>query len=141
MAKTTKAFTKGQLVTRLAQWDHEGTVTYRHAVVYSCGVKRMVLTDAVTGEEIGRNFRPEIGDVDNVPAHGWEGTFPRMTDEEAAELSLKVAAKIITALHEHYAERLAKWGDDRDYAAAMRAQEARIHEPRAIAFQPFRAPK
>lgn len=82
-----KAFNKGQLVTLFGDWDRRGTVYFRNAVVYSCGKKQMVLTDAETGEEIGRHFKPAIGEM--------LGTFPRMTDTEAHAHAAKVGAWVI----------------------------------------------
>lgn len=82
-----KAFNKGQLVTVFGDWNRRGTVYFRHAVVFSCGKKQMVLTDEATGEEMGRHFAPVMGDM--------LGTFPRMTDAEAHAHAAKVGAWII----------------------------------------------
>lgn len=87
-----KAFKKGDLVTRIIDWDHKGTVVYCHAVVYSCGNKQMVLTCAETGEELGRNFAPTMG----TPERG--GVFPRMTDEAAMEMGLAMATRVAADL-------------------------------------------
>ena len=55
-----KHFNKGDRVTLVQLWSRTTGAFYsREAVVYSCGAKQMVLTDAETGVEIGRNFRPE----------------------------------------------------------------------------------
>lgn len=51
-------FTKGQTVNLIQNWDSKGTVSVTPAIVYSCGKKQMVLTHAVTGEELGRTFLP-----------------------------------------------------------------------------------
>lgn len=51
-------FTKGQRVNLIRNWDGKGTFFVTSAVVYSCGKKKMVLTNEKTGEELGRNFLP-----------------------------------------------------------------------------------
>jgi hypothetical protein len=120
-----KAFTKGQEVTQIADWDRKGTVTFRHAVVYSCGAKQMVLTDAETGEEMGRNFRPVVGEVC--------GTFPRMTDEEARAACLRAAEAILDYERAHY-NRCLSGGHSEAYNASVRKDLAALHEPRAISY-------
>lgn len=139
-----KAFKKGDIVTLIADWDRKGTVTFRHAVVYSCGKKRMVLTCAKTGEEIGRNFRPEKGSVTNqitelVPGNGGMkylkpagGVFDGMTDEAAEALGLTIAAELLAHERQHYAERLQRWGSDASYAASIQKDIDALHEPRAL---------
>lgn len=132
-----KAFTKGQEVTFIADWDRKGTVTFRHAVVYSCGAKQMVLTDAETGEEMGRHFRPQVGSLETTIQNGGYrmagGTFPRMTDEEAVEAGLKVAASIQAYEREHFTRCLAG-GHGESYDAAIRKNIAELHDLRAISY-------
>lgn len=132
----TKAFTKGQEVTYISDWDRKGTVTYRHAVVYSCGKKQMVLTDAETGEEMGRHFAPDHGSLETVEMGGYAfrmagGTFPRMTDEEAVEAGLKIAAAIQEYERQHYAQCLAG-NHSAGYYASIRKSLAELHDLRAI---------
>jgi hypothetical protein len=133
----TKAFTKGQEVTYISDWDRKGTVTYRHAVVYSCGKKQMVLTDAETGEEMGRHFDPFQGSLETVSlGYGFKmagGTFPRMTAEEAVEAGLKVAASIQEYERQHFARCLAG-NHGAGYDASIRESIAELHDLRAISY-------
>lgn len=114
-----KAFTKGDAVTLLRSWDNKGTVTYTDAIVYSCGAKRMVITCAATGRELGRQFAPVRGSLDNVGSFNWQGVFPRMTEEQAVEACLEAGAKVVEAVRRNYAHRS-------DILA-------NLHEPRAMA--------
>lgn len=127
---TTKAFTKGDLVTKISDWDRKGTVSFRHAIVYSCGKKRMVLTDAVTGEEIGRNFRPQ------VEQYGFDVVVPRLTDEQAIEAGLAMGAKIVAReLHQmEVAIERSGYTPDHGYVRAMRKGIAALHEPRCASY-------
>jgi hypothetical protein len=76
------AFTKGQKVTRIANWDGKGTFCFQQAIVESCGAKKMTLKCEETCVMMGNNFRPVAGGVgDYTDCY----TFPRMTDDEAAE--------------------------------------------------------
>lgn len=132
-----KAFTKNQHVTLISDWDRKGTVTFRHAVVYACGAKRMILTDPETGNEIGRNFRPAVGKLENSLVNGCYympgGTFPRMTDEQAIEAGLKVAAAIQQYEREHFARCLAG-GHGESYDASIRKGIAELHDLRVIPY-------
>ena len=136
MAKA--AFKKGQEVTYIQNWDSNGTFTYTHAVVYSCGQKQMVLTDAGNGREMGRRFKPELGhleagygDRNGIAFHVLPGgTFPRMTDEEAEAACLLAGA----AQNAHYA---AHWEGLKATVWAhapevMDEEIAELHEPRAL---------
>lgn len=124
----TKAFKKGDEVTYIGDWDHKGTVYYRHAVVYSCGKKQMVLTDAVTGEEMGRHFRPVVGEI--------TGTFPRMTDEQAIAKCLEVGARIVAEERTRMERAIALcgYGEDHEYTKAVRKDIAALHEPIATSY-------
>lgn len=53
-----KEFKKGEAVTLVRNWNSKGEFAVTAAIVYSCGAKQMVLTDAETGYELGRNFLP-----------------------------------------------------------------------------------
>jgi hypothetical protein len=131
------AFRKGQKVTFIADWDRKGTVTFRHAVVYSCGMKQMVLTDAVTGDEMGRHFKPAVGSLETIKTDNCYrmagGTFPRMTDEEAVEAGLKVAAAIQQYEREHFARCLAG-GHGEGYNMSIRKDIDALHDLRAIPY-------
>lgn len=119
----TRAFKKGQPVTEISDWDQKGTVGYRHAVVYSCGAKQMVLTCATTGAELGNHFRPEVA------TFGQLGTFPRMTDDEAIAACLAAGAAVLTKTR----ERIAHCRTNDAYSpAGLDQTEAALHEPRAV---------
>ena len=128
------AFKKGQEVTYICSWDNKGTVYFQHAVVYSCGKKQMVLTDAVSGVEMGRHYAPEVGDVATVSGFNWGATFPRLTDAEAEVLCLQLGARIVEINREQYTVRAdGTWGQkDKGYRAAMLKDIAELHEPRAM---------
>ena len=136
MAKA--AFKKGQEVTLITNWDSKGTFAYTHAVVYSCGQKQMVLTDAGNGREMGRNFAPAPGRLQagieekgGVAYHYLPGgTFPRMTDEEAEAACLQAGAA-------HNAYYAAYWEELKTKAWAhapevMDKEIAALHEPCAV---------
>jgi len=112
------AFKKGDAVTFIQDWNRKGAATYRHAVVYSCGKKQMVLTDAATGEEMGRHFAPKLGD-------DFGGTFPRMTDAEAAAAALKVGERVIAREKAHFEHCLTRDASE-GYLAAIRKDLAEI---------------
>lgn len=130
-----KAFKKAQEVTYISDWDRKGTVTFRHAVVYSCGMKQMVLTDAVTGEEMGRHFNPAVGNFETIKTpHGIYmagGTFPRMTDDEAVEAGLKIADAIQQYEREHF-DRCLSGGHGGGYDASIRKSINELHDLRVI---------
>jgi hypothetical protein len=129
-----KAFNKGDKVTHIASWDDKGTVTYRNALVHSCGMKQMILTDEATGEEIGRHFAPVLGSLEeSVRRCGV--TFPRMTEEEAIAACLKVGALWVEAERERIAACRAYYANERaSYHAALDEDEAKLHEPRALRY-------
>lgn len=121
-----KAFKKGDEVTYVSDWDRKGTAYYRQAIVYSCGTKQMVLTDAETGEEMGRHFRPVVGDL--------VGTFPRMTEAEAIEKCLAAGAAIVAKEAARYNHCLTL-GQSEGYNNAVRKDLAKLHEPRAVSYK------
>lgn len=120
----TKAFNKGDEVTYISDWDRKGTTYFHHAIVYSCGKKQMVLTDAETGEEMGRHFRPVRAEI------GFAGTFARMTDAEATAAALALAENIIARETADF-ERCLQLDADEGYKNAIRKNLANLHEPRA----------
>jgi hypothetical protein len=126
-----KAFTKGQEVTILASWDNKGTVYYRDAIVHSCGQKQMVLTSAHTGEELGRHFRPVLGDIEQARAF-WLGVFPRMTEEQAVASCLRAAGLVLKTERTFLAERKAKYSHNTGYIRCIEKDEAALHEPAAL---------
>lgn len=132
---TQAAFKKGDLVTYIADWDRAGTVYYRQAVVFSCGKKQMVLTDAESGKEMGRHFKPAIGALETTYNGNCAtlpgGTFPRMDKDQAEAACLAVAAEILAYENARFARCLAG-GHGEGYDAAIRKDIAKLHEPRAI---------
>ena len=130
-----KNFVKGQEVTYISSWDGKGTFRFTHGIVYSAGQKQMILTDAVSGEEMGRNYRPYIGMV--------VGTFPRMTDAEATEACIKAAAGWLpTEIASHkrlIAHNAKRYPDDKYYAASMETKIAELEAatPAAHHYQGF----
>lgn len=129
------AFKKGQLVTVIGSWDNKGTVYYRHAVVYSCGKKQMILTDAVTGEEFGGIFRnPKVGSLDTVTSHNWNGVFLRMTDAEAEAACLIAGERVLIKMREHYANCISRESGSVHYVRAIQKDldELDVCKPRAM---------
>lgn len=124
----TKAFNKGDEVTYISDWDRKGTVFFRHAIVYSCGKKQMVLTDAETGEEMGRHFRPYRAETGNA------GTFARMTDDEAAAAALALAENILARETAHFERCLQNDTAGEGYKNAIRKSMAQLHEPRSAIY-------
>jgi len=124
-----KAFKKNQEATLIGNWDGQGTMFYRDVVVYSCGKKQMVLTCAITGEELGRNFKPEVGKVEEA-SYYWNGCFPRMTEEDAIATCLE-AAEIYLA--KETADRTRRLNQDSsEHSVKFWTKEiAKLHEPRA----------
>lgn len=107
MAKAA-SFKKGEQVIHIARYNDKGKFVFQRAVVNSCGKKQMTLSDATTGEMMGRNFCPVEGFVSlhavckNVeagerPAHHFvsSGTFKDMSDEDAMAMCLKLSAEWI----------------------------------------------
>ena len=82
----TKDFTKGDRVTLIRDWNDKGAVYFNQAIVFSCGAKRMILTDEETGEELGRNYSPKLA------ANGALGTRPRVEGAELIAEAFAVAA-------------------------------------------------
>lgn len=100
-----KAFTKGEKVTLIKDWDQMGTFCYVHAIVESCGSKVMVLINEASGECMGRHFKA----VENM--HNDFSVIKRVTDAEAESLCLSRAAV---------------------YIASCPTRAATMHEPRAL---------
>lgn len=86
-----KAFKKGQAVIEIGSWDGKGCFYWRRAIVQSCGMKQMTLSNAATGEMLGNHYRPVEGvDIDAGYSYG---TVPDMSDEQVTALALELAAK------------------------------------------------
>lgn len=125
----TKAFNKGDEVTYINDWDRKGTAYFRHAIVYSCGKKQMILTDAETGEEIGRRFTPARAEI------GRAGTFARMSDAEATAAALALAENILIAQTAHFERCLQNRAAGEGYRNSIRHDLADLHEPRAASYR------
>lgn len=121
----TKAFNKGDAVTFISDWDRMGTTFFRHAIVYACGKKQMVLTDAETGEEMGRHFIPVRAEI------GRSGTFARMTDAEATAAALALAENIIASETAQFERCLQNDTAGEGYKNAIRKNLTALHAPRA----------
>lgn len=106
-----KAFTKGEKAILVRQYN-ETVFSYRRVEVVSCGVQRMTLKDATTGEMLGSDFEPLIGFGSlrtNMTALAAEfaaigrpihhcyrtGVFKDMTDEEAAAFTVSKSAEYL----------------------------------------------
>lgn len=85
----TKAFTKGQKVTVIGDWNGKGTCYVRQATVHSCGTKQLKLTCDSTGDEFGRNLRPVVAEA------GQPGVRPRL---EGAALEAEAMSVAVTVL-------------------------------------------
>lgn len=79
-------FSKGQKVNLVRNWNSKGEVSITPAIVYSCGKKRMILSHAETGVELGRNFRPQ--------REGWSGELVLTADEDAQAVAMEMAVSI-----------------------------------------------
>lgn len=129
-----KVFNKGDLVTHITNWDRRGTFIFQTAVVYSAGMKQMVLTDEPTGEEMGRNYKPVIGDDDGT------GTFHRMTDAEARAHCLKLGAAWIPSFIDSHEKMIAfnkeRWPESGPgYENCMRRDIEQLHDPVGISYE------
>ena len=106
-----KAFKKGDTATLITSWDGKGAVVARRVTVQSCGVKRMTLTDTETGECLGCNFRPALGDV-NEATRGWSGTFHATDESSVQALAIEAASRILAESRVRAAKRLADFVAD-----------------------------
>lgn len=135
--ETKKAFKKGDMVTVLSNWDSKGTVSYRHCVVHSCGLQRLVLIDAVTDQCVGRDFRPKkaksLIDVieDTSHIHFGEFTFAKLSEDEIKSIVIPFAEHILVLEKKDIEGDLL---DDTNHPSRVRRLESRLaelHEPRA----------
>ena len=88
-----KYYKKGQLVTVIKSWDDKGTMYIRDAVVHSCGLKRLILTDANTGEEFGDWYNPE--NCKREAEKGLPGVYDRIDEDVVIDVGLTVARNYI----------------------------------------------
>lgn len=125
---STKAFTKGDLVTIISNWDRKGTVVYRPGVVHSCGKKQMTIYCPIKGDEIGHHFEPKRAEGNVVGVHA------RMTDEAAIAIALVAGADIVADEKARMERAIAHYGypETDGYTKAVRKGIAELHEPRAL---------
>ena len=121
MATTTKRFTKGDAVTVIRSWDGNGTYTFEHSTIYSCGKVQMVLTDSegFRGERVYAND-PSI--------------VARGTDAEMVAQGVSRAVKFLEDKTAQYERRIAygvEHGPE-NYNNAIREDLAALHAPRCI---------
>ena len=129
--KSKKAFKKGDRVTLIRSWDGRGTAYYNQAIVHSCGLKRLILTDEETGKELGRDFPPLNAADDPVPLglsnsnvyHRLEGAALVAVGEELAKAEVERA-------REAFEKAIETYPDDHGYCRVMARKLARLHEPR-----------
>jgi hypothetical protein len=120
---TKPVFKKGDAVCWISDWDNKGQVRIVRAVVYSCGKKRMVLSDAASGEELGRNYRPR----EVQGAHVVCGCVTLEGDEAKVEaMALELGRQIIAHQHEQYARCLASGGGGAGYQRLIEAERAKL---------------
>ena len=111
-------FKKGQKVNLIGSWDRKGRFYIQPAIVFSCGAQRMVLTNAATGDELGKNYKPQreqFGEAVVVPA----GEDAEATAMEMAEAQL---ARRIPALK----ECVARNPNEKGYVKAVEAEIAEL---------------
>ena len=120
-----KVFTKGQAVTYIVNFDDKGLFVFRQAVVYSCGKKQMVLTDAATGEEMGRHYRPEVGGE-----HG--GTFQALDQAAAIAKCEDLARAYLAKISQFYLEASKNLGFGEAYAEHMAEKLQELGEARGM---------
>lgn len=131
MTSTPKAFTKGDLVTIISNWDRKGTVVYRPGVVHSCGKKQMTIYCPVKGDEIGHHFQPKRAEGNVCGVH------VQMSDEAAIAIALIAGAAIVADEKRRMEHAIAHYGYDEDhgYTKAVRRDIAALHEPRALSHE------
>lgn len=123
-----KQFKKGDLVTYLQNWDHQGTVRVLDLVVHSCGAKQMILVDEQGQKYQGRNFHP------TGEQWGSGRVWPRLSPEAAEAAALALGADIVERERARMEQRIAVYDypEDHGYTRAMRECIARLHEPRVL---------
>lgn len=129
MTLTDRAFKKGEQVTLLTNWDSKGTVAYRHCVVHSCGLKRLVLLDAETGQCIGRDFTPEKAESVNDLISAHFGIFRRLSEDEVKALAIPCAENILAEQKTHIERSLEDSPNENCRLRQLKELEA-LHEPR-----------
>lgn len=121
-----KKFKKGDLVTVISNWDSKGTVTYRHAIVHSCGPKRMTLFCETYDDCMGRNFRPDGG----VFSLYSPLILHRLPDDEAKERCMEIARAVIKSEKDRFSKMLSE-ATKASHVEHYATRIAELHEPRA----------
>lgn len=130
---TRRAFTKGDAVTLLSDWDRKGTVRVAELAVYSCGAKQMILVEPGTEERFeGQNFRAVVGPQGDHP--GTAEVYPRMTPERMYAVAIDKAERILAHERAHFARCMAHSNSDANYTRAMQKGLAELHEPRVVRY-------
>jgi len=129
-----KAFNKGDLVTYIKNWDRKGTFVYQDFIVYSCGMKEMILTNPVTGEQEGRTFRANR----EVDMYGNEifnsGTWPRLSNEKAIEVTLEKAEAFLANEVVRLTRCIENNSEEKGYCDSLQRDLDNHHAPRAISY-------
>jgi len=118
-------FKKGEKVSYISDWDRKGTVVTREAIVYSCGKKQMILTCAISGKEIGRNFKPQVAEA------GETGTYKLLEGDALQAAAMLVAEKVLEKERAHFARCLAI-GAGANYDDGIRKQLAQLHDAEVL---------
>ena len=127
-----KQFTKGQAVHLIHSWDDLGTFSVTPAIVHSCGSKQMVLTHAVSGQELGRHFRPV-----EIQSNHFHRVVAHHTQAQAEALALELAKNYqvheIAVKNRSIENSNARYGvsESANYARAMRIVIAQIEATQA----------
>lgn len=121
-----KAFTKGQPVTFLQNWDSKGTVRIADLIVHSCGAKQMVLVDEAGAKFEGKNFLP------GREQYSYGLVVPRLSPEAAEAAALELGAAIVVAVRNRLEKAIAHYGypETDNYTKSIRQDIEELHEPR-----------
>lgn len=147
-----KAFKKGEAAIIIGSWNGANTFYFQRVNVESCGVRKMTLSSAATGEMLGCDFYPGIGFGSHMiidwekacpegcPRHHCvrSGTFKDMTDAEAEAMTLELATSFlayeIKNLKEVVAKHAEKYGED-GYFRSMSKKIAELEAMSPAAFK------
>jgi hypothetical protein len=116
------AFTKGQKVTLLQNWNCLGKVRVAQLTVHSCGRKRMILVDDAGEKFEGQFWRPRSDQGAFTEVHA------QMAPEAAEEAALDLGARILASERERVSAALARAQGPAlsSYATAMKRNLAAI---------------
>jgi|688.fasta_scaffold99366_7 hypothetical protein len=125
-------FSKGDKVTVIGDWDRSGTVWFTQGIVYSCGKRRMIVTDERTGEQLGKEFHVNFEGKslnDYSPL-----VLPRLEGDALQDKAVELAGGVIAWWRNLYRNRLEKYrlNGDEQGVEIMEEQLELLHEPRVI---------